>query len=194
MSSIPGKTINPVALFQKLEQLLPENSTIIADGGDFAATCSYVVHSRKPLSWLDAGVFGTLGAGGGFALGAALCNAADYVFIIYGDGSAGYSLTEFDTFKKFGLKICGIIGNNGSWEQIAREQAVMLGASTATVLPHSDYHLIAKAFGANGERTETLHEFEQAVQHAIDSMNKGIPYLINAIIDSSSFRKGSISM
>ncbi len=194
MAVVKGKGINPVTLFQKMEQWVPNNSIFISDGGDFAAISSYILHPRKPLSWLDSGVFGTLGVGAGFALGAALCNPSDYVFIIYGDGSFGYSLAEFDTFTKLGLKICAIVGNNGSWEQVARDQVSLLGADTATTLPCSDYQLIAKSFGANGERTETIGEFEGAFKKAIESMNKGVPYLINAIIGSTSFREGSISM
>ncbi len=188
-----GSGINPVSLFKKMEQLLPENSIFVADGGDFAATSSYILRPRKPSSWIDSGVFGTLGSGGGFALGAALCNPEDYIFIIYGDGSSGYSITEFDTFTKLGLKVCAIIGNNGSWAQVAREQVTLLGTNTATLIPRSDYHLIAKSFGADGERTDTLDGFEQAIKNALQSMNKGIPYLINAIIESTSFREGSIS-
>jgi thiamine pyrophosphate-dependent acetolactate synthase large subunit-like protein len=176
-----------------MEKLLPSNSIFIADGGDFAATCSYILNPRKPLGWLDAGLFGTLGAGGGFALGAALSNPGDYVFIIYGDGSAGYSIVEFDTFTKLGLKVCAIVGNNGSWAQVAREQVSLLGSDTATVMPRSDYHLIAKSFGADGEKVGSINGFEQALKNALQSMDKGIPYLINAIIESTSFREGSIS-
>lgn len=194
MATVEGKYINPVLLFQKIDQLLPANSIIVSDGGDFAATSSYVLHPGKPLSWLDSGVFGTLGVGAGFALGAALSNPRDYVFIVYGDGSFGYSAAEFDTFTKLGLKICAIVGNNGSWEQVAREQVTMLGAATATAIPRSDYHLIAKSFGADGERTETIREFEQAFKNALESLDKGVPYLINAIIEPTSFRDGSISM
>jgi len=193
MAARNGNAINSVSLFQKMEELLPSNSIFIADGGDFAATCSYILHPRKPLGWLDAGVFGTLGAGGGFALGAALCNPGDYVFIVYGDGSAGYSIIEFDTFTKLGLKVCAIVGNNGSWAQVAREQVTLLGANTATVIPRSNYHLIAKSFGADGERTDSIDGFEQAIKNALQSMDKGIPYLINAIIQSTEFREGSIS-
>lgn len=191
---IKGQYINPIALFRKLEELLPPNTIIVSDGGDFAATASYVLQPRKPLSWLDSGVFGTLGVGAGFALGAALCNPDDYIFIIYGDGSAGYSLAEFDTFTKLGLKICAVIGNNGCWEQVAREQVTMLGEGTATVIPRSDYQLIASSFSAKGERTETLEEFENAIKKALISMDHGVPYLVNAIIDNSSFRDGSISI
>lgn len=190
----PVEGINPVSLFLQMEKHIPANSILVADGGDFAATASYTLRPRRPLSWLDPGAFGTLGVGGGFALGAALNFPDDYIWIIYGDGSAAYSLMEFDTFRKFGLKVCGIIGNNGSWEQIARDQAPMLGADTATVLPRSDYQEIARAFGAAGERVDTLDAFRGALQRAMDSMAQGVPYLINADIGSTAFREGSISM
>ena len=39
------------------------------DGGDFVGTASKILRPRKPLSWLDPGPYGTLGVGGGFALG-----------------------------------------------------------------------------------------------------------------------------
>lgn len=186
--------INPVALFRTWESLLPQHSVLIADGGDFAATAAYTLRPRNPLGWLDPGAFGTLGVGGGFALGAALQYPDHYIWIIYGDGSAAYSLIEFDTFRKMGLKVCAVIGNNGSWEQIARDQIPMLGTATATVLPKSDYHKVAEAFGAAGERVETLADFEGAIGRAIASMDSRTPYLINAIIGSTAFRQGSISM
>ena len=186
--------VNPVALFQKMEALVPDNSVFIADGGDFAATASYTLRPRRPLAWLDPGKFGSLGVGGGFAIGAALRYPNDYIWIIYGDGSAAYSLMEMDTFKKYGMKICGIIGNNGSWGQIARDQVTLLGRDTATNLPQSDYQKVAEAFGAAGERVESLEDFERALIRAMESMDKGVPYVVNAIIGSTNFRKGSISM
>lgn len=186
--------VNPITLFMVLEKMLPANSVLIADGGDFAATAAYTLRPRRPLCWLDPGVFGTLGVGGGFALGASVHYPGHYIWIIYGDGSAAYSLTEFDTFAKNGMKVCAIIGNNGSWEQIARDQVTMLGSAAATAMPRSDYQRVAEAFAAAGERVDTLEAFAWAVQHAIHSMDKGIPYLINADIGSTDFRKGSISM
>lgn len=61
---------------------------------------SSVFRPRGPLTWLDPGAFGTLGVGGGFALGAKLCRPEAEVWIIYGDGSLGYSVAEFDTFTR----------------------------------------------------------------------------------------------
>ncbi|TNE56621.1 MAG: thiamine pyrophosphate-binding protein [Bacteroidetes bacterium] len=194
MAATEVQGINPLQLFRHLEAHLPENSILIADGGDFAATAAYTMRPRRPLGWLDPGVFGTLGVGGGFALGAAASYPDDYIWIIYGDGSVAYSLAEFETFAKNGLKVCGIVGNNGSWEQIARDQIALLGAETAVSLPRTDYDKVAGGYGAAGERVHTQAEFEKALKNAIASMDRGVPYLINAEIGSTTFRKGSISM
>ena len=63
----PGEYVNPLAFFRALEAEAGDNAVFVADGGDFVATASYVLHPRTPLSWLDPGAFGTLGVGAGFA-------------------------------------------------------------------------------------------------------------------------------
>jgi thiamine pyrophosphate-dependent acetolactate synthase large subunit-like protein len=40
------------------------------------------------------------GVGGGFALGAKLARPDHEVWLLWGDGSAGYSIAEYDTFKR----------------------------------------------------------------------------------------------
>ena len=114
--------INPVKLFRELNPKLSEKSILIADGGDFVGTSSYTLHARGPLTWLDPGAFGTLGVGGGFALGAKLCRPDHEVWIIWGDGSSAYSLAEFDTFARHNAPVIGLIGNDACWAQIARDQ------------------------------------------------------------------------
>lgn len=64
--------LNPIELLSSLEASLPDDAILVADGGDFIATSSYILRPRGPLRWLDPGAFGTLGVGGGFALGAKL--------------------------------------------------------------------------------------------------------------------------
>lgn len=60
--------------------------------------------------WLDPGAFGTLGVGGGFALGAKLVRPESEVWIVYGDGSLGYSVAEFDTFTRHKVLIWTRVG------------------------------------------------------------------------------------
>ncbi|XOV93888.1 MAG: thiamine pyrophosphate-binding protein [Bacteroidota bacterium] len=186
--------INPLQLFKLLDRELTDKSVIIADGGDFVGTAAYTLTPRKPLSWLDPGVFGTLGVGGGFALGSKSVHPDSEVFIIYGDGSSAYSLMEMDAFMRHKMPVIAIIGNDASWNQIARDQVEILKDACGTELAHSDYELVAKAFGAAGSRVETLQEFSKALNEAKKANASGQSYVINAILAPSEFRKGSMSM
>ena len=186
--------VNPLALLRELEALLPADSVLVADGGDFVATASYILKPRGPLRWLDPGPFGTLGVGAGFALGAKLCRPTAEVWLLYGDGSAGYSLAEVDTFVRHGLPVISLVGNDAGWTQIAREQVEILGDDVGTTLLRTDYHRVAEGYGGTGlllDRPEAAAETLRAAQQAAA---RGEPVVINAQVGATDFRKGSISM
>lgn len=186
--------MNPLALFRQLETQLDEDTILVADGGDFVATASYILRPRAPLSWLDPGVYGTLGVGAGFALGAQLVFPEKQVWIIFGDGSAGYSLMEYDTYRRNSLPIVSVIGNDACWSQIARDQVEFLKSDCAMNLAYSDYHIIPRAFEGDGIRVDSLDKWQDAIRAAKESRQKNIPFIINAIIGKTDFRKGSISV
>ncbi|MFQ5630078.1 MAG: thiamine pyrophosphate-binding protein [bacterium] len=191
-----GKTnkLNPVHLCTEIEKALPDNCLLVADGGDFVATASYIVRPRAPLTWLDPGVFGTLGVGAGFALGAKLCHPESEVWIIYGDGSVGYSLSEFDTFVRHEIPVIAVVGNDACWMQIAREQVEILKDDVGTVLNHSDYHAVAEGFGGKGFLLQDASCIGTTLQDARTVASAGQPVLINAHLSKTDFRKGSISI
>ncbi len=190
----PTDHINPLRLCQEIDLALDDDSILVADGGDFVATASYIVRPRAPLSWLDPGVFGTLGVGGGFALAAKLARPESEVWLLYGDGSAAYSLAEFDTFARHGVPVIAVVGNDAGWTQIAREQVEILGDDCATVLRHSDYHLVAEGYGGKGLVVSRADEVPAVLEQAKEIARSGVPVLINALIGKTAFRKGSISM
>jgi acetolactate synthase-1/2/3 large subunit len=189
-----GEFVNPIAFLRALEQAAGDNALVVADGGDFVATASYVLHARGPLGWLDPGAFGTLGVGAGFALGAALARPDREVWIVYGDGACGYGLVEFDTFVRHGIPVIAVVGNDAAWTQIAREQVKMLHDDVATVLARSDYHKVAAAFGAEGILVKQMSEVPAALAQARAFAKQGKPVLVNVWLDKTAFREGSLSM
>jgi acetolactate synthase-like protein len=193
-AQIDTNYLNPVALCQQIEAALDDYSVIIGDGGDFVATASYIVRPRGPLRWLDPGPFGTLGAGAGFALGAKLCYPEAEVWLLYGDGSAGYTLSEFDTFHRHELPVIAVVGNDGLWAQIAREQVAIFNDDVATCLGHADYDAVAAGFGAQGFHLSRPAAVSTCLQEARKYARHGRSVLINALIGETDFRKGSISM
>jgi thiamine pyrophosphate-dependent acetolactate synthase large subunit-like protein len=186
--------LNPLSLLKKLNDYLDEKSIIVADGGDFVGTAAYILQPRGPLTWLDPGAFGTLGVGAGFALGSKLTHPESEVWLIYGDGAAGFSLQEFDTFVRHHVPVIAVVGNDAGWTQIAREQLTILGDDVATVLRRTDYHLVAEGYGGKGLVLDSEEEIERVFSEARRAAQAGNPVLINALIGKTDFRKGSISM
>ena len=193
-ASRSGEFINPVALCRSIDAGLPDNSMIVADGGDFVGAASYIVKPRSPLSWLDPGVFGTLGCGAGFALGASLCRPDHEVWVLFGDGSVGYALAEFDTFVRHNIPVIAVVGNDAGWTQIAREQVKMLHDDVGTVLARSDYHKVAAALGGRGILLKSADQTVASLREARDAAADGVPVLLNSWLDRTDFREGSLSM
>jgi thiamine pyrophosphate-dependent acetolactate synthase large subunit-like protein len=189
-----GEHVNPVALFRAIDQIADDDAVFVADGGDFVATASYILRPRSPLSWLDPGVFGTLGVGAGFALGAALARPSSQLWLLWGDGASGFGLSEFDSFVRHGIPVIAVVGNDASWAQIAREQAKMLHDEVGTVLARTDYHEVARGFGAEGFEVRYQREVEWTLRRAREAAAAGRPVLVNVWLDKTDFREGSISM
>lgn len=187
--------LEAVDVCRQVETYLPEDSVIVADGGDFVATASYVVRPRSPLSWLDPGVFGTLGVGAGFAVAAALHRPDSAVLLLWGDGSAGYGLSEIDTFVRHRLPVVAVVGNDASWSQIAREQVEILKDSVGTDLLETSYHKVAEGFGGIGFEVRDTDALPSVLEKAFSRARaERRPVLVNVHLGRSEFRKGSISM
>jgi acetolactate synthase-like protein len=190
----PTEHVNPIHLCREIDRALAPDSVLVADGGDFVATAAYTVRPRGPLSWLDPGVFGTLGVGGGFALGAKLCRPSADVWVLYGDGSVAYSLAEFDTFARHGVPVIAVVGNDAGWTQIAREQVPVLGDAVGTELAPTDYHKVAEGYGGRGLLIERPEQVADVLAEALAISRAGEPVLVNVRIGRTEFRKGSISI
>ncbi|XP_059931984.1 2-hydroxyacyl-CoA lyase 2 [Gadus macrocephalus] len=188
--------LNPLKVLHCVDELMAEDSIIVADGGDFVGSAAYIMRPRGPLRWLDPGAFGTLGVGGGFALGAKLCRPESEVWIVYGDGSLGYSVAEFDTFTRHKTPVIAVVGNDACWSQISREQVPILGSNVACGLAFSDYHIVADGYGGKGcligrEDEDRLSEIIKSAQR---ECREGKAMLLNVLIGKTDFREGSISV
>lgn len=189
-----GEKVDPIHFFLRLEEQLADDSVLIVDGGDFVATAAYILRPRRPLSWLDPGVFGTLGVGGGFAVGAATVRPKAEVWLIYGDGSSAYSLSEFDTFVRHGYAPIAVIGTDASWQQIARDQVTILGSAVGTGLRMTSYEKVAEGYGGKGLLLTDPAKVDETIAEAKRLSASGVPVCINVHIAKTDFREGSISI
>lgn len=189
-----GELVDPVHFFLRLEEKVADDSVLVVDGGDFVATAAYILRPRRPLSWLDPGVFGTLGVGGGFAVGAAAARPGAEVWVLYGDGSSAYSLAEFDTFARHGMAPIAVVGTDGSWAQIARDQKTILGSEVGTTLRRTAYHTVAEGYGGKGLLLTEPSKVDEVLDEAKAIAKSGRPVCINVHLGKTDFREGSISI
>lgn len=189
-----GELVDPLHLFLRLEEAMSDDAVLVVDGGDFVATASYIVRPRAPLSWLDPGAFGTLGVGGGFALGASMVRPGKEIWLLWGDGSSAYTLAEFDSYVRHGVAPIAVIGNDASWMQIAREQVEVLGTTLGCDLRRTDYHKVAEGYGGVGLVLTDGARVDGVLAEARAIARTGRPVCINVHLRKTDFRKGSISM
>lgn len=193
--------IHPLQLAFALDQVIEPTALVIGDGGDYVATVANVLKGRGPMRWLDPGVFGTLGVGGGFAIGASQVLPNTPIWLMWGDGSSGYSLAEIDTLARHGMPIIAVIGNDAGWTQIERDQVALLEDNVACPLEYTAYHKVAEGYGGIGMEISYL-EGEEVIPYIAKELEKakdvrdrtGKSVVINVLMGCSTFREGSISM
>ena len=138
---------------------------------------------------------GTLGVGGGFALGAKLACPDKEIWLLWGDGSSGYSIAEMDTFVKHKCPIIALIGNDAAWTQIEREQVPMFNSDVSCALKYLEYDSVARGYGADGV---TIKDPKENLRKVLEDVRRkhgeGVPMVINAMIGRTNFREGSISV
>tara|TARA_Y100000590_G_scaffold353485_1_gene406389 strand:+ start:3675 stop:5408 length:1734 start_codon:yes stop_codon:yes gene_type:complete len=186
--------INPLKICTAINEHTKKGDIIIADGGDFVATASYIIRPCSLGGWLDPGVFGTLGVGAGFILGSYLSNPDSIIWAIYGDGAFGYSLMEFDTFIRHKIPVIAVIGNDAGWTQITRDQVEILKDPIGTSLTYTKYHEAIIALGGVGFSIENENDITPVLLQARKSAEAGNAVSINVKIGKTDFRKGSISI
>jgi len=214
--------VNPLVFLSKLNERIEQirareqkDIIIVADGGDFIGTAAKFFWPTKPLHWLDPGLFGTLGVGGGFALAAKLVaneqNRNVDVWLLYGDGTAGYSIAEVDTFVRHKLPINICIGNDSCWAQVCRQQKPLFdGSDVACPLEDRHYEVVGAGYGGKGlligackpeegESPDTANEQTNFTQYVIDQKLSEFfdlqhnfpsrPIIMNVMVDGGSIEK-----
>ena len=112
----------------------------------------------------------------------------------------GFAIAELDTLARHGLPVIGLVGNDASWAQIARDQVEILGDDVGTVLAPTDYHRVAQGFSIPGGRRVVGLDLpdDASIESVLDQAKKeaaaGSPVIVNVRLAASDFRKGSLSM
>lgn len=176
MSEDDGAVLHPARLAAALGMLLPQDALIAYDGGHTSFWSNDLTPATVERTRFHEPGMCQLGFGTPYAVALKLLHPDRPVFNICGDGAFGFTLSELDTARRYGLPIINIIHNNASWGVIKMGQRKSFDFSFGADLEGTDYADIARGFGCHGEVVTTVEEVEPALQRAMAS---GLPSVID---------------
>lgn len=176
MSEDDGAVLHPARLGSALGKLLPQDALIAYDGGHTSFWSNDLTPATIERTRFHEPGMCQLGFGTPYAVALKLLYPDRPVFNICGDGAFGFTLSELDTARRYGLPIINIIHNNASWGVIKMGQRRSFDFSFGADLEGTDYAEIARGFGCHGEVVTTVEEAEPALQRAMAS---GLPAVLD---------------
>ncbi|MFN2125900.1 MAG: thiamine pyrophosphate-binding protein [Candidatus Promineifilaceae bacterium] len=165
-AAAPGSDgrMHPKRLLAALQDKLPADAIVVADGGDFL---SFARVGLNTATYLDPGSLGCLGVGVPFGIAASLAKPDRQVVVATGDGSFGFNAIEMDTAVRHRVPLLIVVANNGAWQIEVYDQATTYGRVVGTRLQFSDYAAMARAFGMYAERVECAEDLPAAIDRAL---------------------------
>jgi acetolactate synthase-1/2/3 large subunit len=188
-AAAPGRDgrMHPNRLLAALQDKLPANATVIADGGDFL---SFARVGLKAETYLDPGSLGCLGIGVPFGIAASLAQPDRSVVVATGDGSFGFNAIEVDTAVRHGVPLLIVVANNGAWQIEVYDQVTTYDHVVGTRLQHADYAAMARAFGMHAERVENAEDLPAAIDRALANRPALLDVLVTTDAVSADARSG----
>jgi acetolactate synthase-1/2/3 large subunit len=180
----PSEPPHPARLVEQVRQAVGDEAIYIIDGGDtsYYGLTGLCARERSAVIGSAGGLFGCLGTGIPFAIGAKTAKPDKAVVLINGDGSFGFNAMEFNTAIRHDLPFVCVINNDQAWGMIKHGQEMCYGDEriTGSELGVVHYEEIVTALGGYGEFVERDEEIIPAVKRALAS---GKPACVNVMTD-----------
>ena len=166
---LEGAQLRPKDLIEKVCDLTDKDTIYVTDVGQHQMWAAQYVKHHKTRRFITSGGLGTMGFGYGAAIGAQMGNPESRVIHFTGDGSFHMNLNEACTAVSYDLPIITIILDNKVLGMVYQWQTVFYNRHySQTVLNRkTNYPKVAEGFGATGFECNTLEEFEEAFQKAL---------------------------
>ncbi|MQA17034.1 MAG: hypothetical protein GEV09_23750 [Pseudonocardiaceae bacterium] len=168
--------VHPLRLCKEVRDFAGRDAVLVVDGQEILTYGRQSIPTYTPRRRLNSGVFGTMGVGLPFGVGAKVAKPDAQVIVLHGDGSFGLAAMELDTAARHNIAIVVVISLNGGWT------ADPQGDKPGRYLGYTRFDEVAKTLGCHGEYVENPADIHGALQRATAS---GKPAVVNVRTDGN---------
>ncbi len=190
--------LHPAHVPTVAQQVLPEDTIWVFDGGNTAVWANFYHEARVPRSIVSTFKFGMLGAGAGQALGAQVAAPDRQVCCIIGDGAFGMHPQELETAVRHRLPVLFLVLADRQWGMVKMSQQIAskpLKTVAKKMLSNESlgddeviwagfeeirFDELARSMGAHGERVSRPDQLAPAIQRCLDT---GGPAVVHVDVD-----------
>jgi acetolactate synthase-1/2/3 large subunit len=167
-ATIAARTpVDPTGVLADLRRLLPPETIITGDAGNFWTWFGRYHRFGLPGAYLGP-TSGAMGYAMPAALGAAFARPDVPVLAVAGDGGFLMTGQELETAVRHKLRIIALVFNNNSYGTIRMHQErTFPGRVSGTALGAVDFAMFARSLGAHGERVADNRDFAPALERAL---------------------------
>ena len=175
--------VNMARMLHELNQRLPAEALLVADGGFAAHWGGLLYDTKKPgRGFVPDRGFASIGYGLPGSMGARLADPDAPVIGITGDGGFNMVLGELETARRMGLGFGLIIVNNAASGYVKALQHLMYGESAyqSSDLAETNYADVARALGCDGIRVEHPDQLADAIEAGAAARER--PLIIDVVV------------
>ncbi|HEV2363627.1 MAG TPA: oxalyl-CoA decarboxylase [Caulobacteraceae bacterium] len=180
---------SPMNYYRALKDIrawVPPDAVIVSEGANTMDIGRTQLPNAQPRLRLDAGSYGTMGVGMGFAIAAAVAEPDRPVISISGDSAIGFSGMEMETACRYGLPIKIVVLNNGGIGGGIAEFPKDRPPPPGVLTIGARYDKMMEAFGGMGSFVEDPRDLRDALEEA---MRFPGPALVNVKLHHAAGRK-----
>ena len=178
--------MNYYRAYRDIVDWLPEDAIIIGEGANTMDIGRTQMPNRKPRHRLDAGTYGTMGVGLGFAIAAAVTNPDKPIVSVQGDSAFGFTGMELETMVRYNLPVKLIVLNNGGIGGGLHPLPEGRAAPPGNLTYGARYDGMLEALGGKGFYVEDPKDLRAALDEA---MAYDGPALVNVPLNPRAGRK-----
>ena len=150
--------LDPRALSIALDDLLPDERTVVVDSGAFMGWPSMYLRVPDAAGFVFPQAFQCVGLALGNAIGAAVARPDRLTVAALGDGGALMSLPELETLGRLGLPMLVVIYDDAAYGAEVHHFGPMGEAVDLAQFPDTDFEALARAAGCDALRARSLDD------------------------------------